>query len=232
MSMRNAFAVVSPKVLLTALAVALSAPAAAQSQLHYWPAASSAQDVAGGLEGTLSNGVTFEHGYLGQAFHFNDGAAGVTNALVDFGAAGDFGTSDFFVSFALKTLQTAGDMGSIAALLSKRDFCDHASFWSIRLQGGGLSIELDDGADNYTQLFSKTKALANGKWHNIVLVRTGLTTSLYVDGELDSSSVAPLGVPVNVTNGASFLAGYDACTYVDPTVPFVGAIDEIVIASK
>lgn len=87
-------------------------------------------------------------------------------------------SADFTVDFWMKT--TSSD---VRAVLNKRQFCAHSSFWDIRLSAGHLVIELDQdaGATNYN-LFRSTIAVNDGNWHHVALVRQGTIATLYIDG--------------------------------------------------
>jgi hypothetical protein len=119
------------------------------------------------------------------------------------------------------------------AVLSKRPFCAHTSFWSIAMtapgccfipgvQDGRLITELDqDGAGtNYNQIVS-TISVNDGVWHHIAFVRQGTTATLYIDGMVQGS-VSTGGV-TNVANATDLLFGDDPCG----RQTYLGELDEI-----
>jgi hypothetical protein len=85
-------------VLAILIAVWACAPANA-TVTHRWPADGDANDVVGTANGTLNNGATFAAGLAGQGFSL-DGA----DDTVSFGTtAGNVGSGDFTIAFAIKT---------------------------------------------------------------------------------------------------------------------------------
>src|SRR5207253_739186 len=74
---RSVLATVAGAVLSISTVLNLSASCVSPSSglVGWWPAEGSASDVVGGNNGTLTNGVTFAPGKVGQAFNF-DGISG------------------------------------------------------------------------------------------------------------------------------------------------------------
>jgi len=183
----------------------------------WWPGDGNASDMQGPHNGVVQGGLTFAPGFVGPAFTF-DGAG----AAVKFGQAGDFGTSDFTVDFWLSTTSDNED-----AVIEKRASCSHGQFYGIRTdrwRTGHLVVETDDGLGNYVNI-STNRAINNGAFYLIALVRQGTTTSVYIDGVLDSA-MSTLAV-ANVSNSASLSAGESICDHLDGTVPLTGQLDEI-----
>jgi hypothetical protein len=221
------------RLLLACLAVAVAVAASAQGPvtLHDWNAEGNANDLLGGAPGTLLNGVTFTAGHPGQAFSFNE--SGITGAAVSFGSAPlNVGTDNFMLDFRMRTAQPWTDTNrAVAEVLSKREVCNHGSFFDIRILGpGNLAVEFDDGAGNYFFLVS-TAPVTDGAWHRIGVVRKGTSNQLHIDGKLDVEVTSPLSVPVNIQNGADLLLGWGPCVYADGTQPFVGALDDVRLMS-
>jgi hypothetical protein len=197
---------------------------AGRMAMHYWPSDGSTADVLGDAPGTLLNGATFGPGLLREGLSLNQSS--VTEAAVDFGtSAGNVGAADFVLSFAILTTQQG-----ISDVLSKRVICNRGSHWDVRLYDGKFVVTLDEGSANYTWWVSSTP-VNDGSWHVVMLVRSGATNRLFVDGVLDSTVISPVGAPGNIANGAHLFAGTGPCVYADGTQPFVGALDEIQLLS-
>src|SRR6185503_715646 len=95
------------------LTAAAGAQATVANLIHHWPANGNADDAAGSADGVLHNPVVFGDGQFGQSFHLSGG-------FVTFGTqAGNFGTSDFTISFWMRTTSRAH-----TALLTKRAICN------------------------------------------------------------------------------------------------------------
>jgi hypothetical protein len=192
--------------------------------VHYWPGDGNAEDQVGTDDGTLSGNLQFETGFIGQAFAFD----GVDDA-VSFGTtAGNFGVSDFTVSYWIRST----NLSNLEGVLGKRETCLHGSFWDNRLNPSGtMNVELDEDA-SATDHNSRTTAASmnDAKFHLLTFVREGVQLRVYVDGNLSASgSTADVTV---ISNAASLRAGISACTGADGTTRFSGRLDEIRIFDR
>ncbi len=165
---------------------------------------------------SVSGNIAYPAGVHGAAFGFNgDGSYVDTGAQV-------FGTSDFTVSFSLRTIDTG-----IQFVFGNRSTLGHGNFFNARLWHGALNVELDQSGSNYNPLNGHT-LINDGDYHQIVVTRSGTLASVYIDGLLEMSG-STSGV-TNLTSTAPFVIG---------SVPFVlnepkltGSIDDFRIFSE
>jgi hypothetical protein len=122
---------------------------------------------------------------------------------------GQFGTSDFTVSFWVNTRETLRYFD----LIGNRTSVSHGNFFIIRMTGiheiraqGTVFCELDEDGygKNYVAVAGKS-GLNDGQWHNIAVVRQGTKLSIYIDGVLTDSKTSA-GV-TNIANGNDFRIG-------------------------
>jgi hypothetical protein len=196
----------------------------ASDLVHHWRADGNAEDSAGNADGTASGGTSFATGRFGQAFSF-DGM----DDLVSFGpTVGDFGVSDFTVSYWIKS----DNIGDLQGVLGKRSTCLHGSFWDNRLNPSGtMNVELDQDAAATNHNSRTTAATMNdAAFHLFSFSREGATLRLFVDGMFSASgTTADITV---ISNGADLIAGKSACTGADGTTRFDGELDEIKIYDR
>src|SRR5207302_428908 len=190
----------------------------------WWAAGNNANDIAGLNNGTLMNAASFGAGEAGEAFSFD----GVDD-YVDFGTAvGNFGTSDFTAEFWIKTSSSR-----IEYVLGKRPGCGHASFWDIRLDASGvLEAEVDQDAAgvNYLDVIG-TRAVNNGAFHHVAMVRHGAGLVVYVDGVVDASGTGP--GTASISNGGSVTAGKTGCSGFNGSLHFfTGLLDELSLYNR
>lgn len=189
---------------------------------NWWPWNGTATDIAGGVDGTLRNGIGFAPGQVGSALSFD----GVDDSVSFGSSVGNAGTSDFTIQFWMRTTATR-----IEAVLEKRRYCTSTSFWGIRmLAPGGLIVELDqDGVyTNYIRI-DTAKRVNDGRFHHVAVVREGPTASVYIDGALDGTRSAA-GV-TNLSNSVEMIAGQSICSS-EGTRPFSGLLDELVLHGR
>jgi hypothetical protein len=187
----------------------------------YYAADGNAVDSGGAQhDGVLQNGAGFTPGAVGgpsdQAFNLPTG-----NASVDLGSPpGALGADDFCVSLNVKTVQP-----SPAALLGNRDAAlSPGHWWDLRmLATGEPSVELDNSASGGgSVVLSAARRINDGRWHIVTVARVGTLVNLYVDGALAQSDFS--GAVIDVTNRARTRLGSDGF------LPFVGALDDVVIS--
>ena len=153
------------------------------------------------------------------------------NDSVTFGnSVGNFGTNDFTISFWIRT--TSGRYEE--AILQKRPFCNGTSGWDIRTGGGvgtgvlHCALFQTSGA-NYN-VAACNRPINDGLWHHFVVVRSGPTQTLYLDGAFETNKPAE-GATI-LSNSALMGSSADPCLGVDGTQPFTGQMDELRIYSR
>ena len=191
--------------------------------IHWWPGEGDATDLVGNANGTVSGGLTYVTGEVGQAFNFNGG-----NSSITFGTnAGNFGTNDFTIDFWLKTSSANIE----EAVFEKWVACGNSlSFFEMRIGDpslgvGRLNFALGgDGAVNFVT-FESTNAINNGQFHHGALVRNNTNLLFYLDG-VSNAAASTLGI-INLSNAANFRVGQSVCSGSDSTAPFSGTLDEL-----
>jgi Concanavalin A-like lectin/glucanases superfamily len=116
---------------------------------------------------------------------------------------GQFRQQDFTVAFWWKTSETlryfdlAGNrtQGSDGNYLSIRQYGNNGTS-----QAGIVVVDLHQGDGNNINLYSNAGNLADGKWHQIAVVRNGTSLQLYIDGVLNASGSAKVVIDVNNNN--------------------------------
>lgn len=131
------------------------------------------------------------------------------------GTWGNFGNGAFTIEFMIRTTASAG------TVISKRDVCNYASFWHVRLVSGRVVLELcqDGSGTNYTNHFSSS-TINDGNWHHVAVTRSGSTSTIYIDGILDNTSA---NSGANVSNTSMIRIGNQVCN----NSYFDGQLDEI-----
>jgi uncharacterized repeat protein (TIGR01451 family) len=176
-----------------------------------WKGEGNAKDSIGTQNGTVQGTVTYATGEVGKAFSF--GGAG----SVQFGPHA-VGTSDFSVAFWIQTTN-AGPQ----AVLGDRTTFGHGNFYGVRMNNGHVIVELDqDGlGTNYVGIVSN-RTINDGLFHQVSIVRSGTTVSLYIDGILDSQGQSAGVTNLNSTNPL-IIAAESGNNFPD----FSGKLDEI-----
>lgn len=219
---------------------------------HWWPATANGNDVAGAANAVLHN-IDSKYTQPGQAFHFNgkispppyvsfpvfnSGGEYARNvepsgSEIDFGPnVCNFRTNDFTIDFWIKQ---APDQTGLYGVLEKRPQCyPSRSYFDIHVgKEAALAMSFPgslffDSAGNGTASFSlaiATKPINDGVFHHAAFVRQGRTNSIYIDGELNVSDIAP-GI-ADIYNSEPFRAGQSACIGTDGSLPFQGELDEL-----
>jgi hypothetical protein len=206
---------------LPAAASSAATPAPTASPNHWWPADGSADDTVGHDNGRLF-GVTYGPGGDGasQAFSFSGNRASGHNEVRFNKFGGNFGHSDFSVSFEFKTTSSTHQQ----ALWGKRGICNRGSWWDFRILGSGSLNFTVYGGRQFVSI-SSSPGYNDGAWHQAIGTRQGTTVSLYVDGVLASTGTS--GHKLYVHNTVHMVAGENVCDGVDGTVPFTGELGEL-----
>ncbi|MBI3853733.1 MAG: DUF642 domain-containing protein, partial [Verrucomicrobia bacterium] len=197
--------------------------------VNWWPGESNATDVVGGVNGTLNGGLGFAAGEVGQTFSFD----GVDD-YVSFGnTTGNFGTNDFSIEFWIKTTSTR-----MESTIEKWASCSFSSFWEIRMRGAGAwgaagRLEMamvSDAAGHDVNSILCNRAINDGIFHHVAVVRQATNLSFYIDGAFDVQG-STAGITI-LNNAANLTAGRSVCVGVDGTSSFTGQMDEISIYNR
>ncbi|MCB0840862.1 MAG: hypothetical protein KDD99_29540, partial [Bacteroidetes bacterium] len=171
-------------------------------------------------EGQISGGVNLAYDRLGKAnsaFEFNG-----IDGKIDFGnSLGNFGESDFTVSFWFKTSSRDEMM-----MVGKREVCDFINAWNIYIKNGIMGYEMMDPDGGFHQMEGSLQTTVN-EWHHIALVRQGGKLKLYLDNNLEINSSSPL--TANIHNSASLIMGKEICSGISSWVPYKGRLDDLKI---
>jgi alpha-tubulin suppressor-like RCC1 family protein len=191
-----------------------------------WSGEGSAADAVGTNNGTLTGGVTYGTAKVAQGFHF-DGTGSVS-----FGnSVGNFRTNDYTIEFWVRTTST----DAMDAIMEKWTGCGDPSKFVIRMGypgelNGHLSAEQGENeAYSYSRVVT-TKALNDGVFHHVALVRQSTNFTFYIDGTFDVTS--PANAVANINNPANFVVGNSVCVNWDGTATFKGDLDEISVYNR
>jgi hypothetical protein len=164
----------------------LSAPAVAAlaGLTDWWPGEGNANDIVGGQNGTLLNGVSFIPGAVGQAFHF-DGVDDrvLINSPFPFNQAGD-ATMAFWINCSPTAHQgifwTRGDSADTNRF--NIFINSNATFgFDYRSPSGALHMLVGSGANTGVDIPRDT-------WTHLAIVRAGNVYSVYKNGTLAASA--------------------------------------------
>ena len=189
-----------------------------QGLVAAWLFDGSAIDASGnGNNGTV-NGATLASDRFGssnKAYYFG-GNATIQGSTSSF----NFGTGPFSISVWIKTNSTSG-----GGILTTHDAASAKySNVGIYIAGSNLGfadIDINNGAGSATNF--NGRKLTDSQWHQILVIRTGATAKLYVDGVLDFTD----NLTQNPNNSTTFIIG---SSY--NTAYFTGTIDDIRVYNR
>lgn len=196
----------------------------AQQPLAWWrfdeSSGSTATDSVGTFNGILAGGANFVSGGIsGNAISI----ARASNALVNMGTSfPGFVGSDFTLISWIKTTDT-----QLSIFAGKHASGTGNGYYTAINSGGPTSYGEQNKAYAYTGGFPfespiSTSVVNDGSWHQVVTMRNGLSTQIWVDGQMQSSLISP-GLSSN--NAAFIIGGVDfggvATSYYD------GLVDEV-----
>ena len=173
--------------------------------VSWWPAEGSAQDVRGGFNGTLQNGVTFAAGQVGQGFNLD----GVNDVIsVPHNVAHN---PPALTIAAWVNITQAPATGQEYYVISKYD----GNFNGYILRVGSTlvpTISLQR-APNVASHTTAATAIPLHTWVHLAATYDGTTASIYVNGVLQGSSVLTGGysgatVPLALGAASWFNGGY------------------------
>ncbi len=203
-----------------------------------WHFDGDAKDSSGnGIDGTIY-GATFVDGKFGKALALNG-----INDNVDFGTGGDkldFGTGDFSIEFWMNYQGTTVHpmftyiMGKTSGGTNSNGFLAHTSSWSWPNGDYVLGIDITtsptwySGAAYYGGKYTGGAFYSN-TWYHVVFVRSGITWTIYINGDYSNSTANP-DIGLNVNNAVSFNIGKQS---IDPGWNnFKGLIEEVRIYNR
>lgn len=214
--MRDKIALLSFSLLSAAI---LASPSLALSQcvIADFPFNGNANDVSGnGNDGTVSGAVptTGHDGVANSAYFFDE----VDDVIQINTTLGNFGTGDYSFSCWFKTTEM-----NVRTLIAKRPSCTNTNSFRIQLRDGVITFEV---IANSTSTFDDgTIFLGDGNWHHVVLVRSGMLYTVYVDGILDIATYS--NSLLNLTNNSVLQFGDDVCVGFGQDEKFSGSLDDI-----
>lgn len=150
---------------------------------------------------------------FGTCLVFDGSASRVT---LPHNAAYNFGTGDFTVSLLAKTTAFGANRTLFYAFST-----DTNNGWAIQSSGaaGIVQFNLFSGGGNQA-VTTSAQRIDDGKWHHIVAVRSGTTTTLYIDGV--ATGTPGTGGTANVNNTGSKFIGCN----LTPAKFFLGLMDK------
>jgi hypothetical protein len=221
------------QTLLTALALTLplaGAKAQCTNQpnglVGWWPGENSAEDIAGGRNGTLIGGAGFASGIVGEAFEFTADGAGVT---VPHDEALNVSSNGFTVDFWMQGVKNQPQ--SLFLVVDKSHGWVDSTGWLFQGYSGSGQIFFGIGAggssiNNFPLATSATDVL-DGQWHHVAGTWDGALLRIFVDGAQQDQ--AALTTPFNNTRpiNLGFSWGNDT-----PTRFFRGKVDELALYNR
>jgi hypothetical protein len=195
--------------------------------LSWWRAENNALDSVGNHNGTLTGGISFGPGRVGQAFNL-DGSSGYV-------AIPNSSSLNFTGPFSVEVWVNGGTQqpaigGNFLIIDKSHGFADSTG-WAMQGAPDGLvgffMGQGGGGANNFSGTGTTTTILDN-QWHHLVGVFTGSQALLYKDGVLEGTSgiiTAPAANSRDVEIGSSW-GGGNRQRY------FRGLIDETTIYNR
>jgi hypothetical protein len=211
-------------IVLTAAALAVSAPAYASSPLAgWWPlyegSGTTGHDTSGNRDnGTLSGNANWTSGYFGSALSF-DGSTG----RVDVPDSAALEPKNAVSAGAYVKGTAPGDFKYIVSKGSSG--CIASSYALYTGANGGLEFYVSqNGGLTYSVSPDAGIGIWDGNWHFVVGTYDGSSVRLYVDGKQVGSGTPATGaigygLP---TNNDLWLGHYEGCSQLD----FQGSLDE------
>ena len=170
-----------------------------------------------------------ECGVAGQSLRFDEiTGLGQPNDITFAGPVNDeFDTEDFTLSFYFKPTNVQGTID----IISKRDkdACTNANAFAVRFTAGSntLNVLLSEDNDVHASLLYQ---LPFGRcWYHITIIRKGISSLLYLDGELVQEVRATKRVDIS-NNDFLKISGSPCQSSIER--PFQGNIDEIRVYNR
>ncbi|MBL9176164.1 MAG: hypothetical protein JNL10_21655 [Verrucomicrobiales bacterium] len=187
---------------------------AATGLAAWWRGEGSAWDEIAGVEGSVSNGVSFVEGRVENAFRF-DGLAG---SGVNLGRVPALQRNEFTIEGWLRrasasAVSQSGDGGNILG-------ADYGGWTFVLLRDGSLTFGRSDISSVVT-----SPVLLDVAWHHVAVARTLSEVRFYVDGQRVATRpyVETFNLDLDYGIGAIFPSGRNA---------FLGELDEIAFYNR
>jgi uncharacterized repeat protein (TIGR02543 family) len=215
-------------VTLTAQWTADTCTAPPSGMIAWWQAENDPNDIAGGHNGTLVNGTTYDTGKVGQAFSFD----GTNKQYVDVGQVNLPSTF---------TIDAWVNPTSLPGMVITKDNGDNIAggrsyFLNIEDNGKLFASVFNANGTDLTQYETNNSVVSTGSWQHIVVTYNGSgdpnqKMKFYVNGVNAAAANwggwdaggTPLIVPTNARIG--FLGD-------EMTAPFSGRIDEVELFNR
>ena len=158
--------------------------------MAWWPGDGNAQDIVGGNNGILVDGVTFADGERGAAFNF-DGSSGYVS--VPNSPLWNFGTNNFTIEFWANFNSTASGAQSFIS-------CDNGPYsqnkWIFFYGYGvnGLTFHLN-GAPGNQVIGNFPFSPIPGQWYHLGMTRNGSSWTFYTNGAVLGTDTETFTVP-------------------------------------
>src|SRR5260370_799515 len=148
------------------------------NMIAWWPGDGNANEIQGGNNGTLQNGVTFGPGEVGQAFHFNG-----SNQFVQVpdSPSWAFGSGDFTIDLWV----TFSSLGSPDSFVGHNDGSGPQNKWVFERKNGQLNFYVNSPAIGNPGIdITSTPSFSpnTGEWHHVAVTKSGTAYTFYVDG--------------------------------------------------
>ncbi|MBP7679756.1 MAG: gliding motility-associated C-terminal domain-containing protein [Saprospiraceae bacterium] len=162
-------------------------------------------------------------GVEGQAVKLN----GLDNCALLLGVVNNyFSSTDFSLSFYLRPGAAAGRQ----TIFSKREDCTETKAFYVTYSPGVNIINAELIENSGKKHILSAKLDSDRCWHHIVLVRSGSTAKLFVNGNLQPQAQSTTTSRVNIINNAVLNVGAPCAGSADRY--FSGELDEIRIYDK
>ena len=182
--------------------------------VSWWRAEGNAHDSQGGNHGTLTTGVTYVAGKVGQAFSFN-----ATHAAVLVGNPPNLRLQNLTIEAWVRRFSTSQ---------TSLDTVGGADFFSYGVNGYGFGVENDGRLvltkKGVSDRQSATPLLIDLSWHHVAVTKNASAVIFYVDGV--ATAIPPYDPGFSFTTSAAL--GADS----ELRASFFGTIDELAIYNR
>ncbi|RYD67800.1 MAG: hypothetical protein EOP83_02025 [Verrucomicrobiaceae bacterium] len=168
-----------------------------------------------GNNGTINGSATWVPGVEGTGLQLNG-----VNSFVTCGTGPSVsGTSSFTVAAWIKTTASANGI-----IIQQRDATGYNGEYMFSVNSSGKLNFMVYGNGAYQFSFATPQSINNGAWHHVVAVRSGLTGSIYIDGNPTPAATANGTAVRSMLATLGTVIGRDT---LDNNKNFNGSIDEV-----